>query len=354
MGLAESRRAKCFAQLHCTLPGESQNAEHFGEGKRSIVSEKSMQKQSIIKDYLTLCKLRVNALILLTAIVGMYLAIPGGFFMRTFTYSWYSFVLAILGIGLLACSAASINHYVDAAIDAKMQRTKKRPMVVGSISGKQTLIFAFIIGLIGFVLLYAFINPLCAWLTFFTLIGYAVIYTCFLKHATPQNIVWGGLAGAMPPLLGWVAVRDSIALEPILLVLIIFVWTPPHFWALAINRKDDYAKANVPMLPVTHGIPHTKLQVVIYTWALAIVSLLPYVFKTSGIIYLIPALLLNARFIYMAHKLRRDPNNSNDMQVFKYSITYLMLLFVVLMLDHALSYHLLQLCHADLCLDLVR
>jgi protoheme IX farnesyltransferase len=319
------------------------------------MSEKmSMQKQSIIKDYLTLCKLRVNALILLTAFVGMYLAIPGGFFIRTFVQNWYSFIFSILGIGLLACSAASINHYVDAAIDAKMQRTKKRPMVVGSITGKQTLIFAFILGAIGFVLLYGWINPLCAWLTFFTLIGYAVIYTCFLKHATPQNIVMGGLAGAMPPLLGWVAVRDSIVLEPILLVLIIFLWTPPHFWALAINRRDDYAKAKVPMLPVTHGVEHTKTQIVVYTWLLAAASMLPYVFKTSGIIYLIPAILLNLRFIVMAHQLKRDPKNSGDMRMFKYSITYLMLIFLFLMLDHALTWHLWFLCHSKICLAFVR
>jgi len=313
-----------------------------------------MQKQSIIKDYLTLCKIRVNALILLTAIVGMFLAIPGGTFLKTFAHSWCGFVFAILGIGLLASSAASINHYVDAAIDAKMQRTKKRPMVVGSITGKQTLLFAYIIGVIGFVLLYAFVNPLCAWLTFFTLIGYAVIYTCFLKHATPQNIVIGGLAGAMPPLLGWVAVRDAIALEPILLVLIIFFWTPPHFWALAINRREDYAKAKVPMLPVTHGVGHTKTQIVVYTWLLAAASILPYIFKTSGLVYLIPVLLLNIRFIGMAYKLKRDPQNSNDMAMFKYSITLLMLVFVFLMLDHALTPYLQHWCHAKVCIALVR
>ena len=313
-----------------------------------------MKKKSIIQDYLTLCKLRVNALIILTAIVGMVLAVPSGMFIWSLACSWHIYLMAIIGICLLACSAAAINHYVDAAIDAKMQRTKRRPMVVGSITGKQTLIFALVLGVVGFSILFIWINALCAWLTFFTLIGYAVIYSCYLKHATPHNIVIGGLAGAMPPLLGWVALRDSIALEPIVLVLIIFLWTPPHFWALAINRRDDYAKANVPMLPVTHGIAHTKTQIVVYSWLLAVVSFLPYVLKTSGIIYLIAVLLLNARFIYMAHALKRDPKSSSDMKVFKFSITYLMLLFAFLMLDHELLVYVRFLCDSGVCFSIVR
>lgn len=313
-----------------------------------------MKKKSIIQDYLTLCKLRVNALIILTAIVGMVLAVPSGMFIDYFAYHSIIFFKAIIGIGLLACSAAAINHYVDAAIDAKMQRTKKRPMVVGSISGIQTLIFAFVLGVMGFAILFIWINALCAWLTFFTLIGYAVIYSCYLKHATPHNIVIGGLAGAMPPLLGWVALKNSIALEPIVLVLIIFLWTPPHFWALAINRRDDYAKANVPMLPVTHGVEHTKTQIVIYAWLLTAASLLPFVLKTSGIIYLTAVLFLNARFIYMAHALKCDPKNSSDMKVFKFSITYLMLLFVFLMLDHALIGSLRFFCDSGFCFSVIR
>ena len=313
-----------------------------------------MKKKSIIQDYLTLCKLRVNALIILTAIVGMVLAVRPGLFISSLSCCWHVYLLAIVGIGSLACSAAAMNHFVDAAIDAKMQRTKKRPMVVGSVTGKQTLIFASILGVMGFSILFIWINALCAWLTFFTLIGYAVIYSCYLKHATPHNIVIGGLAGAMPPLLGWVAITNSIALEPIVLVLIIFLWTPPHFWALAINRRDDYAKANVPMLPVTHGVEHTKTQIVIYTWLLTAASLLPFVLKTSGIIYLTAVLFLNARFIYMAHALKCDPKNSSDMKVFKFSIAYLMLLFVFLMLDHALIGYLKFFCDSGFCFSVIR
>lgn len=309
---------------------------------------------SKIQSYLKLCKLRVNALILLTAIVGMYLAIPAGHFINVMKVHWLYYLTAIVGIGLLASAAAAINHYVDSRIDAVMQRTKNRPMVVGTLSAKETLIFAYIIGVIGFVLLYAYVNPLCAWLTFLTLVGYAIIYTCFLKHATPQNIVIGGFAGAMPPLLGWVAVRAHMALEPWLLVLIIFLWTPPHFWALAINRKDDYAKAKVPMMPITHGVDHTKKQIVIYTWVLALACCLPYIFKTSGLIYFIPAVLLNIRFIYMGYQLWKDPANATDMKMFKFSITYLMFIFIFLMLDHALTWHLPILCHAKVCLAIWR
>jgi protoheme IX farnesyltransferase len=313
-----------------------------------------MKKKSSIRDYLALCKLRVNALIMLTAMVGMVLAMPYGFFVESFSRIWYVILLALLGIGLLACSAAAINHYVDVAIDAKMQRTKKRPLVIGSITRKQTLVFACILGVIGFLLLYTWVNALCAWLTFVTLIGYAVVYTCYLKHATPHNIVIGGLAGAMPPLLGWVAVRGSIALEPVLLVLIIFLWTPPHFWALAIHRRDDYAKAGVPMLPVTHGVVHTKIQIVAYTWLLAASSLLPYVLKTSGIIYGVAVLFLNARFIVLAYALKRDLTHSNAMRVFKFSIGYLMLLFLFLVLDHVVTGYLWLMCDSALCSFVVR
>ncbi|RUR08360.1 heme o synthase [Legionella sp. km772] len=281
------------------------------------------------RDYLELCKPRVVLLMLLTVIVGMYLAAPG----------WIDLslvALTLIGVGFSASSAAAINHLVDRHIDAVMARTRKRPVARGRVSVGQALSFAVSLGLIGLVLLYVFVNPLTAFLTFVTLIGYAGIYTGYLKRATSQNIVIGGLAGAAPPLLGWVAVTNQLTPEPLLLVLIIFTWTPPHFWALAIYRFEEYRHAQIPMLPVTHGIPYTKLSIYLYTILLLLVSILPFIIGMCGIFYLAGALLLGARFLFWAHKLYRSERAVVAMQTFKFSIIYLMLLFVVLLIDHYL------------------
>jgi len=279
------------------------------------------------RDYLELCKPRVVLLMLLTVVVGMYLAAPG----------WIDLslvALTLVGVGLSAGSAAAINHLVDRHIDAVMARTKKRPVARGRVSVVQALIFAITIGFIGLVLLFLFVNPLTALLTFITLIGYAGIYTGYLKRATSQNIVIGGLAGAAPPLLGWVAVTNQLTPESLLLVLIIFTWTPPHFWALAIYRFEEYRHAQIPMLPVTHGIPYTKLSIYLYTILLLLVSILPFIIGMSGCFYLVGALILGLRFLYWAHKLYRSERAVVAMQTFKFSIVYLMLLFVVLLIDH--------------------
>lgn len=281
------------------------------------------------RDYLELCKPRVVLLMLLTVIVGMYLAAPG----------WINLslvALTLIGVGFSAGSAAAINHLVDRHIDAVMARTRKRPVARGRVSVVQALTFALSIGIMGLVILYVFVNPLTAFLTFITLIGYAGIYTGYLKRATSQNIVIGGLAGAAPPLLGWVAVTNQLTPEPLLLVLIIFTWTPPHFWALAIYRFEEYQHAQIPMLPVTHGIPYTKLSIYLYTILLLVVSVLPFIIGMSGVFYLVGALILGGRFLYWAHKLYRSERAVVAMQTFKFSIVYLMLLFVVLLLDHYL------------------
>lgn len=281
------------------------------------------------RDYLELCKPRVVLLMLLTVIVGMYLATPG----------WVSLPLlfsSLIGIGLCAGSAAAINHLVDRRIDAMMARTKKRPIAHGRVSVNQALWFAVTIGGLGLSILTLFVNPLTAWLTFVTLIGYAGIYTGYLKRATSQNIVIGGLAGAAPPLLGWTAVTNQLDPHALLLVLIIYTWTPPHFWALAIYRIDEYKHAEIPMLPVTHGIPFTKLSIYLYTILLLVVSVLPYLVGMSGVVYLVGALGLGCRFLAWAHKLYRSEKAVVAMQTFRFSIIYLMLLFVVLLVDHYL------------------
>ncbi|QLZ70201.1 protoheme IX farnesyltransferase [Legionella sp. PC1000] len=281
------------------------------------------------RDYLELCKPRVVLLMLLTVIVGMYLATPG----------WVSLPLllfSLLGIGLCAGSAAAINHLVDKRIDAIMARTKKRPVASGQVSVGQALLFALIIGTLGLTVLVVFVNQLTAVLTFVTLIGYAGIYTGYLKRATSQNIVIGGLAGAAPPLLGWTAVTNQLDPQALLLVLIIFIWTPPHFWALAIYRYEEYQHAQIPMLPVTHGIAFTKLNVYLYTILLLVVSLLPFVIGMSGLFYLLGALVLGSRFLFWSHKLYRTDKPVVAMQTFRFSIVYLMLLFVFLLIDHYL------------------
>ena len=287
----------------------------------------SLTLQATWRDYLELCKPRVVLLMLLTVVVGMYLAAPG----------WIDLSLVgltLIGVGFSASSAAAINHLVDRHIDAVMARTKKRPVARGRVSVAQAIVFALTMGGIGLLLLLVFVNALTAILTFITLIGYAGVYTGYLKRATSQNIVIGGLAGAAPPLLGWTAVTNQLTPEPLLLVLIIFTWTPPHFWALAIYRFEEYQHAQIPMLPVTHGIPYTKLNIYLYTVLLLLVSILPFVIGMSGLFYLVGALVLGLRFLFWAHKLYRTERAVVAMQTFKFSIVYLMLLFVVLLVDH--------------------
>lgn len=279
------------------------------------------------KSYYELCKPKVVMLIIFTAVVGMFLAVPG-------MVPWQPLVFGTIGIGLAASSAAAINHYLDQKYDAKMARTKGRPLPHGDLNGAQVLGFAFTIGTIAMVLLIFFVNELTAFLTFLSLIGYAVIYTVYLKHATPQNIVIGGTAGAAPPVLGWSAVTGTIDPHSLLLFLIIFIWTPPHFWALAVARRDEYAKADIPMLPVTHGAEFTRLHIVFYTVLLILVSILPYLTGMSGMFYLVAAIGLGLWFLYYAVLLKKTADDVIAMKTFKVSIIYLMAIFAVLLVDH--------------------
>ncbi len=278
-------------------------------------------------DYYTLTKPRVVQLLVFTAIVGMFLAAPG-------LVPWDVLIFGSLGIGLAAASGAVVNHVLDQRIDAKMTRTRQRPLPMGRVSERDAFIFALALGVSGLTILTLLINPLTAFLTFVSLIGYAVVYTVFLKRATPQNIVIGGAAGAAPPLLGWVAVTNEASGYALLLFLIVFTWTPPHFWALAIARKDDYKKADIPMLPVTHGIEMTKSFVLAYTILLFIVSVLPYLTGMSGVLYLLGAILLGGGFLYYAARLKFGDNEDVAMKTFAYSITYLIALFSFLLIDH--------------------
>ncbi|WP_301151430.1 heme o synthase [Metapseudomonas otitidis] len=281
------------------------------------------------RDYLELTKPKVVLLMIITSLVGMFLATRAG-------VAWEVLVFGNLGIALCAGAAAAVNHVVDRRIDAIMARTLKRPVVSGRVSPLAALAFALLLAVAGLALLLRFTNELAAWLTLASLLGYAVLYTGFLKRATPQNIVIGGLAGAAPPLLGWVAVTGHVSAEPLLLVLIIFAWTPPHFWALAIHRKAEYAKADIPMLPVTHGEHYTKVHIVLYTLVMFAVSLLPYAIHMSGLLYLACAVLLGGRFLQWAWRLYRDSRPHAAVGTFKYSIAYLFLLFIALLLDHYL------------------
>ncbi|MEI2770373.1 MAG: heme o synthase [Candidatus Competibacter sp.] len=294
----------------------------------------SFQRHS--RDYLELTKPRVVALITFTAMVGMLLATPG-------MVPWEVLVFGSLGIALMAGSAAAINHLVDRRVDAMMARTRHRPLPSGHLESWQVLGFAVIIGLVGLGLLLAFTNPLTAILTFASLIGYAVIYTLFLKRATPQNIVIGGAAGAAPPLLGWTAVTGQVDSGALLLFLIIYIWTPPHFWALAIQRRHDYANADIPMLPVTHGVAFTRLHILLYTILLFLITLLPFLTGMSGWIYLISAVLLGLRFLSYAVRLYATGDDRLAMPTFGFSIVYLFGLFAALMLDHYASHLLLSL-----------
>lgn len=299
--------------------------------KMHSTSELSLVKSTWQFDwraYWELCKPRVIYLMLITAVVGMCLAAPGKIPLSIL-------IFGTLGIGFAASSAAVINHLIDRKIDAMMFRTERRPLPMGKVSPRQAILFASIMAGIGLIILLTWVNVLTTILTFATLIGYAVIYTVFLKHATPQNIVIGGLAGAMPPLLGWTAVTNTVDPYGCMLVLLIFIWTPPHFWALAIHRYDDYVKAKIPMLPVTHGIVYTKLQILLYTILLAVASVLPYLIGMSGLIYLIGALLLAVGFLYYSGRLYLETKPSlTAFKTFLFSIYYLTGLFVVLLLDH--------------------
>lgn len=280
-------------------------------------------------DYFELTKPKVVALMILTSIIGMFLAVPGMVPLDVL-------ILGNLGIALCAGSAAAVNHLVDRQIDIKMARTRNRPVATGRVEPIPASIFAFAIGVLGTWILVAYINVITAVLTVLSLVGYAVVYTLWLKRATPQNIVIGGLAGAAPPLLGWTAVTGEIHPHALLLVLIIFAWTPPHFWALALHRKDDYAKAEIPMLPVTHGERYTKINILLYTLIMIVVSVLPYVFYMFSWLYLIGALVLGAVFLYWAIVMMVGKDPESGMSTFKYSILYLMLLFVVMLADHYL------------------
>ena len=281
------------------------------------------------RDYLELTKPKVVVLMLITSLAGMFLATRAG-------VSWSVLLFGNLGIGFCAGGAAVVNHVVDRRIDALMARTHKRPLAQGRVEPLPALLFALALALLGMALLLVFTNALTAWLTLASLLGYAVLYTGFLKRATPQNIVIGGLAGAAPPLLGWVAVSGHVSAEPLLLVLIIFAWTPPHFWALAIHRKEEYAKADIPMLPVTHGERYTKLHILLYTLVLLAVSLLPYAIHMSGPLYLACALVLGLRFLQWAWVLYRGSRPHAAIGTFKYSIGYLFALFIALLVDHYL------------------
>jgi protoheme IX farnesyltransferase len=280
-----------------------------------------------ISDYLQLCKLKVVGLIVFTAVVGMFLAVPG-------MPPLDKLLLGTLGIGMAAASAAAINHVLDARIDAVMKRTRRRPLPTCQLTEIEAMIFAFGLGLVSMVVLTQYVNALTAVLTFLSLIGYAVIYTVWLKRATPQNIVIGGAAGAAPPVLGWVAVTGEVHAHALLLFLIIFTWTPPHFWALAIARRDDYAKVDIPMMPVTHGIEFTRLQILFYTVLLVIVSLLPYLTGMSGLVYLSGALIFGGVFLYYAIAMKLSDRPELPMKTFAYSITYLMGVFGALLVDH--------------------
>ena len=284
--------------------------------------------QASWSQYYSLTKPKVVYLIVFTAMVGMLLAADGAVPLDIF-------VFGLLGIGFAAASGAAINHVVDEHIDRIMERTRNRPLVSGEIDQKSALIFALSLGALGIAMLVIFVNLLTAILTFFSLVGYALIYTMYLKRATPQNIVLGGAAGAAPPLLGWTAVTGTVDTEALLLFLIIFVWTPPHFWALAIRRRKEYAKADIPMLPVTHGVEFTKIQILLYTILLVVVTMMPFIVQMSGLIYLAGAIALGIGFLYYAIKLYRDPQpDVIAMKTFGYSIFYLSLLFAFLLVDH--------------------
>ncbi|WP_129641479.1 heme o synthase [Peristeroidobacter agariperforans] len=293
----------------------------------SAVETSSLQPAASWRDYYELGKPRVVMLIMFTAIAGMFLAAPG-------LPPLNALIFGTLGIALAASSAAAINHVLDRRFDEQMARTRNRPLPTGHVTERQALGYALVLAVVSMVLLWGCVNALTAVLTFCSLIGYAVIYTVWLKHATPQNIVIGGAAGAAPPVLGWTAVTGSVDPHALLLFLIIFTWTPPHFWALAIARRDEYAKAGIPMLPVAYSSDFTRLHILLYTILLVIVTLLPYLTGMSGLIYLAAALILGSLFLFRALQLKVRQDARLPMQTFGYSITYLALLFAALLIDH--------------------
>jgi protoheme IX farnesyltransferase len=295
-----------------------------------VTAVNAQARASRLREYYELCKPRVVMLIVFTAVVGMFLAVPG-------LPPLSALIWGTLGIGLQASAAAAVNQIIDRNIDARMARTCGRPLVTGALTMTESIAFATVLGLVGFAVLWFWVNPLTAVLTQFTLIGYAGIYTLYLKRATPQNIVIGGAAGAAPPVLGWVAVTGEVHAHALILFAIIFIWTPPHFWALAIERRDEYAKADIPMLPVTHGVAFTQTQVLLYTILLTAVTVLPYATAMSGLLYLIGALALDAVFLVYALRLKYAPQPGLPMRTFGYSIVYLMGIFTLLLVDHYLA-----------------
>ena len=280
-----------------------------------------------IKSFLILCKLRVNLLIVFTAVIGMFLSTPG-------MVPWDILFSGILGIGFVAAAAAAFNCLIEESIDTKMARTRAGPLGTGKISQQETFILASIVGLTGLAVLFFFVNFLTMWLTLITFFAYAAIYTVFLKPATPMNIVIGGASGAMPPVLGWAAVNNQLSPEAWILFLIIFCWTPPHFWALALYRREEYAKVGIPMLPVTHGEKFTLLHIVLYTIILAIVTMMPFSIGMAGLIYLFFATILNAIFLYYVVVLYRNYSDKLSKKIFNYSILYLSLIFTAFLVDH--------------------
>ncbi|PCH63769.1 MAG: protoheme IX farnesyltransferase [SAR86 cluster bacterium] len=293
------------------------------------MTELSVKQTSSWQSYYEMCKPRVVMLMILTSVAGMFLAVPG-------MVPLDILILGNIGIALVCASGAVVNHLIDRRIDSLMKRTHNRPLPQGAIEPIQAGIFAAAIGVIGMFILLRWVNPLCAWLALASFVGYAFIYTGYLKRATPQNIVIGGLSGAMPPLLGWTAVSGTIDSNALILVLIIFAWTPPHFWALAIHRKDEYAKTGIPMLPVTHGEHVTKIHIIIYTILLVVVSVFPYMTGMSGILYLVSALALGLGFLWWSAVLMFKPKATTAMETFRYSIVYLIALYVALIADHYL------------------
>lgn len=294
----------------------------------SAVSTLKLQRVSLgCRNFLALCKPRVTALIVFTAMIGMFLATPD-------VLPLGLLLAATIGIGMASGAAAAFNCLIEQTIDARMARTRGRPLPTGMVTSTQTVIFATLTGATGLLILYIFVNPLTMWLTLATFVGYAVIYTVFLKPATPLNIVIGGASGAMPPILGWAAVNNVVAPEALILFLIIFAWTPPHFWALALYRRAEYAKVGMPMLPVTHGEEFTRLHILLYTIILFAVALMPYGHGMSGVIYLVASLILNAGFMAYAIGLYRQYSDQLARRTFRYSILYLTLLFAALLVDH--------------------
>lgn len=294
----------------------------------SAVTSLKLQRIGLgFQNFLALCKPRVTALIVFTAMIGMFLATPDAVPLTLL-------LAATLGIGMASGAAAAFNCLIEQKIDAKMARTRGRPLPTGQVTSSQTALFALILGSLGLAIIYFFVNPLTMWLTLGTFVGYAIIYTVFLKPATPLNIVIGGASGAMPPILGWAAVTNMVSAEPLILFLIIFAWTPPHFWALALYRRAEYAKAGMPMLPVTHGEEFTRLHILLYTIILFAVALLPYGHGMSGLIYLVSTVILNIGFMAYAIGLYRNYSDALARRTFRYSILYLTLLFAALLVDH--------------------